>query len=547
MTDDERLVQRQAFAGLIWCKQFYHYDVARVARRRPGQPAAAGRAADTAATRDWRAAQQRRRHLDARHLGVPVVRGLGPRLPLRPAGAQIDPEFAKDQLLLLTREWYMHPNGQLPAYEWAFGDVNPPVHAWAALARLQDRRAGSAAAPTATSSSGSSTSCCSTSPGGSTARTPTATTSSRAASSGSTTSASSTAARRCRSAGHLGQADGTAWMGMYCLNMLAIALELAARRTASTRTSRPSSSSTSCTSPAALNDVGGTTAIPLWDDEDEFFYDVAAPRRRRRACRSGSARWSGSSRCWPSRRSSRDLLERAARLPAPAALVPAPTGRTWPASSRAGRSRASASGGCWRSSAATGMKRLLAPDARPGRVPLATTASARSAATTATIRSCSSSAARRARVDYEPAESTDGALRRQLELARPGLVPDQLPADRGAPEVPPLLRRRLHASSARPAPGRTGRWPSVADDLVAPAREPLPARDADGRRPVFGADEPLPGRPALGATASCSTSTSTATPAPASGRATRPAGPRSSRSCSSRRATARCWPPEGDR
>src|SRR6266542_3076388 len=47
--------------------------------------------------------------------------------------ARVDPEFAKSQLLLLLREWYMHPNGQIPAYEWAFSDVNPPVHAWAAL------------------------------------------------------------------------------------------------------------------------------------------------------------------------------------------------------------------------------------------------------------------------------------------------------------------------------------------------------------------------------------------------------------------------------
>ena len=47
--------------------------------------------------------------------------------------AIVDPHFAKDQLILMLREWYMHPNGQIPAYEWAFGDVNPPVHAWAAL------------------------------------------------------------------------------------------------------------------------------------------------------------------------------------------------------------------------------------------------------------------------------------------------------------------------------------------------------------------------------------------------------------------------------
>ena len=54
---------------------------------------------------------------------------------------EIDAEFAKGQLVLLMREWYMHPNGQLPAYEWAFGDVNPPVHAWAAFRVFQiDRR-----------------------------------------------------------------------------------------------------------------------------------------------------------------------------------------------------------------------------------------------------------------------------------------------------------------------------------------------------------------------------------------------------------------------
>ena len=70
--------------------------------------------------------------------------------------ALVDPQFAKDQLLLLCREWYMHPNGQLPAYEWSFGDVNPPVHAWAALPGLRARRL----AATTSSSNGSSRSCC---------------------------------------------------------------------------------------------------------------------------------------------------------------------------------------------------------------------------------------------------------------------------------------------------------------------------------------------------------------------------------------------------
>ena len=76
--------------------------------------------------------------------------------------AHVDPEFAKEQLILLCREWYMHPNGQLPAYEWAFGDVNPPVHAWAALRVYEIAGDGDVRR----SSSASSTSCSSTSRGG---------------------------------------------------------------------------------------------------------------------------------------------------------------------------------------------------------------------------------------------------------------------------------------------------------------------------------------------------------------------------------------------
>ena len=79
----------------------------------------------------------------------------------------IDPEFAKSQLVLLTREWYMHPNGQLPAYEWAFGDVNPPVHAWAAWRVYQiDREQNGGVEAIPHFSSAYSTSCCSISPGG---------------------------------------------------------------------------------------------------------------------------------------------------------------------------------------------------------------------------------------------------------------------------------------------------------------------------------------------------------------------------------------------
>ena len=79
--------------------------------------------------------------------------------------AMIDPDFAKEQLVLMLREWYMHPNGQMPAYELAFGDVNPPVHAWAAW-RVYKMSGPRRANPTASFSSASSTSCCSISPGG---------------------------------------------------------------------------------------------------------------------------------------------------------------------------------------------------------------------------------------------------------------------------------------------------------------------------------------------------------------------------------------------
>ncbi len=130
MDRDTTSVQRQAFAGMLWNKQFYNYVVERWLDGDPGQPPPPS-------------ARKGGRNHDWRHLFNDDVLSLPDTwefpwfaswdlafhtLPL----ALIDPEFAKRQLMLLTREWYMHPNGQLPAYEWAFGDVNPPVHAWGA-------------------------------------------------------------------------------------------------------------------------------------------------------------------------------------------------------------------------------------------------------------------------------------------------------------------------------------------------------------------------------------------------------------------------------
>jgi hypothetical protein len=135
LSTEEKNVARQAYAGMIWSRQFYKYDVRRWLLGDPGQPTPprerlSGRnadwrnlfAADVISMPDtwefpWFAAWDLAFHC--------VVLAL------------VDPQFAKDQLVLMLREWYMHPNGQIPAYEWNFADVNPPVHAWAALRVFQ--------------------------------------------------------------------------------------------------------------------------------------------------------------------------------------------------------------------------------------------------------------------------------------------------------------------------------------------------------------------------------------------------------------------------
>ncbi|MEO8445387.1 MAG: glucosidase, partial [Gammaproteobacteria bacterium] len=136
---EARLVQRQAFAGLIWSKQFYNYDVYRWLAGDPAQPSPPE-------------ARKHGRNWEWQHLNNADVISMPDKweYPWYAAWdlafhmipfALIDAGFAKRQLVLLTREWYMHPNGQMPAYEWAFGDVNPPVHAWAAWRVFQIDRA----------------------------------------------------------------------------------------------------------------------------------------------------------------------------------------------------------------------------------------------------------------------------------------------------------------------------------------------------------------------------------------------------------------------
>jgi Glycosyl hydrolase family 63 C-terminal domain len=268
ISDDARSVMRQAFAGLLWSKQFYHLDLKRWLDGDPAEPPPP-------------AARKVGRDHEWAHLYNEDVISMPDKweypwyaawdlafhmIPL----AMIDPEFAKSQLVLFLREWYMHPNGQIPAYEWAFGDVNPPVHAWAVWRVYKiDRRVTGVAdrlflerafqklllnftwwvnrkdaegknvfqggflgldnigvfdrsAPL---------------PGG----------------------------------GHLEQSDGTSWMAMYCLNMLAIALELSQDNAAYEDVASKFFEHFVYIA-KAMNELGD--GITLWDEQDGFYYDV---------------------------------------------------------------------------------------------------------------------------------------------------------------------------------------------------------------------------------------------------------------------------------
>jgi hypothetical protein len=269
LSDDARNVMRQAFGGLLWSKQFYHYVVKDWLEGDPRQPAPP-------------AERKGGRNKDWGHLYNADVISMPDKweypwyaawdlafhcVPL----ALVDTDFAKEQLSLMVREWYMHPNGQLPACEWALGDVNPPVHAWAAwrVYKIDKKRRGvgdrvflqrifhklllnftwwvnrndtegrnvfqggflgldnigvfdrSAPLPTG---------------------------------------------------GYLEQADGTGWMAMYSLNLLAIALELAKED--------PSYEDVASKFwehflyiANAINHLGND-GVGMWDAQDGFFYDI---------------------------------------------------------------------------------------------------------------------------------------------------------------------------------------------------------------------------------------------------------------------------------
>ncbi|MGO4882741.1 MAG: MGH1-like glycoside hydrolase domain-containing protein [Bryobacteraceae bacterium] len=128
-TEESRRIARQAFAGLLWSKQFFHYGVAQWLEGDPAQPPPPpGR--EYGRNRDWKHLYNRDVISMPDNWEYPWYAAWDLAFHMIPF-ARLDPHFAKEQLILLLREWYMHPNGQIPAYEFAFSDVNPPVHAWA--------------------------------------------------------------------------------------------------------------------------------------------------------------------------------------------------------------------------------------------------------------------------------------------------------------------------------------------------------------------------------------------------------------------------------
>jgi hypothetical protein len=269
LSEDAKRVMRQAFAGLLWSKQFYHYDTTRWLEGDPaGPPPPAHR--KHARNHDWG------------HLYNEDVISMPDKweYPWYAAWdlafhcialALIDPDFAKAQLLLFLREWYMHPNGQLPAYEWAFGDVNPPVHAWAAwrVYKIEKRIRGQADRAflekvfhklllnfnwwvNRKDAEGKNVF--------------------QGGFLGLDNIGVFDRSAPLPTGGHIEQSDGTSWMGMYCLNMLVMALELARDNPAYEDVASKFFEHFVYIAHAMHN--RGGKEVSLWDEQDGFFYDV---------------------------------------------------------------------------------------------------------------------------------------------------------------------------------------------------------------------------------------------------------------------------------
>ena len=269
LSEDARNVMRQALAGMLWTKQWYHFDVRRWLDGDPAQPAPPSERA-------------RGRNAEWTHLYNDDVVSMPDKweypwyaawdlafhtIPL----ALVDPDFAKEQLVLFLREWYMHPNGQIPAYEWAFGDVNPPVQAWAAwrVYKIDKRSRGT----------------------GDreflervfqklllnftwwvNRKDPEGRNIFQGGFLGLDNIGVFDRSAPLPTGDHIEQSDGTAWVAMFSLNMLAIALELAQDNAA--YEDMASKFFEHFLRIAEAMSGMGLDGIDLWDEADGFFYDV---------------------------------------------------------------------------------------------------------------------------------------------------------------------------------------------------------------------------------------------------------------------------------
>ena len=268
LPEDAKRVMRQALAGLLWSKQFYHYYVRRWLEGDPaGPPPPPERTVGR--NHEWT------------HLYNEDVISMPDKweYPWYAAWdlafhcvalALVDPDFAKEQLILFLREWYMHPNGQIPAYEWELGDVNPPVHAWAAWRVYQTEKRIRGTADRAflervfhklllnftwwvnrKDAEGMNVF--------------------QGGFLGLDNIAVFNRSEPLPSGGRIDQSDGTSWMAMYCLNMLAIALELAREDAAYEDVA--SKFFEHFVYIAHAMDHRGAEGVSLWDEQDGFFYD----------------------------------------------------------------------------------------------------------------------------------------------------------------------------------------------------------------------------------------------------------------------------------
>jgi glycogen debranching enzyme len=269
---DERencLIQRQALAGMLWSKQYYYFDIDQWLNGDPGQP-------PPPETR------KNIRNFDWKHLNNADVISMPDKweypwyaawdlafhaIPL----AMVDPEFAKKQMLLLTKEWYMHPNGQLPAYEWSFGDVNPPVHGWATwrVYKIDQKLQGKADRQfleeifhklllnftwwvNKKDYNGNNIF--------------------QGGFLGMDNIGVFDRSAQLPAGGFIEQSDGTSWMAMFTLNMLRMSLELAKENPTYQSLATKFFEHFLYIAGAMAN--VGNQGIDLWDEEDEFFYDV---------------------------------------------------------------------------------------------------------------------------------------------------------------------------------------------------------------------------------------------------------------------------------